>query len=93
MVKEIPLCLESSRLLMMMMRKIDILGLSETKWPGQGMKQMRRGHHIVWSGEKEEKRKWSGNHIKPRNDRQSHTNRLHFRKNTKDQFTLKRKRN
>jgi hypothetical protein len=30
--------------------------LSETKWPGQGMKQMRKGHHIVWSGEKEEKK-------------------------------------
>jgi exonuclease III len=41
---------------MMIRRKIDILGLSETKWPGQGMKQMRRGHHIIWSGEKEEKR-------------------------------------
>jgi exonuclease III len=41
---------------MMIRRKIDILGFSETKWPGQGMKQMRRGHHIVWSGEKEEKR-------------------------------------
>jgi exonuclease III len=34
----------------------NILGLSETKWPGQGMKQMRKGHHIVWSGEKEEKK-------------------------------------
>jgi exonuclease III len=41
---------------MMIRRKIDILGLSETKWPGQGMKQMRKGHHIVWSGEKEKKK-------------------------------------
>jgi exonuclease III len=41
---------------MMIRRKIDILGLSETKWPGQGMKQLRKGHHIVWSGEKEEKK-------------------------------------
>jgi exonuclease III len=42
---------------MMIRRKIDILGLSEMKWPGQGMKQMRKGHHIVWSGEKEETKK------------------------------------
>jgi hypothetical protein len=53
----------------MIRRIIDILGLSETKWPGQGMKQMRRGHHIVWSGEKRREEKWSGNHIKPRNDK------------------------
>jgi hypothetical protein len=36
-------------------RKFDFLGLSETKWPGQGMKQMKKGHHIIWSGKKEEK--------------------------------------
>lgn len=31
-------------------RKLDILGLSETKWKGQGTKELRHGYHLYWSG-------------------------------------------
>ncbi|KAI5754231.1 hypothetical protein M8J77_006965 [Diaphorina citri] len=31
-------------------RKLDILGLSETKWKGKGTKEIRGGHHLYWSG-------------------------------------------
>jgi exonuclease III len=37
-------------------RKIDIFGLSETKWVGQGRKKLRQGYEVIWSGETKEKR-------------------------------------
>ncbi|KAI5734098.1 hypothetical protein M8J77_002409 [Diaphorina citri] len=31
-------------------RKLDILGLSETKWKGQGSQELRDGYYLYWSG-------------------------------------------
>ena len=39
----------------MQTRKLDILGLSETKWKGVGSKELRDGYKIWWSGGKEGK--------------------------------------
>ena len=40
---------------MMMERKLDILGLSETKWKGTGTKELRDGFKLWWSGGNEGK--------------------------------------
>jgi hypothetical protein len=32
-------------------RKIDIFGVSKTKWTGQGMKKLREECEIIWSSE------------------------------------------
>ncbi|KAL1446754.1 hypothetical protein WDU94_015598, partial [Cyamophila willieti] len=34
----------------MIERKLDVLGLSETKWIGQGCKELRDGFYLYWSG-------------------------------------------
>uniref|UniRef100_A0A8D8LKZ5 Craniofacial development protein 2 n=2 Tax=Cacopsylla melanoneura TaxID=428564 RepID=A0A8D8LKZ5_9HEMI len=34
----------------MIERKLDMLGLSETKWKGQGCKELRDGFYLYWSG-------------------------------------------
>ena len=42
---------------MMKRRNIHILGLSETKWLGNGQKHITEGFEIIWSGDEQRKLK------------------------------------